>query len=185
MGVLLFGFFALLILSIPFGICWNIYWHFRKKGKRKAARIFAGLLGCGLLVVSYFVYTAFYPTDEFYEKEFQHIAGLPFPKSGEILTKDASYPDQHGDYSACALVEVSPQEYQAILQRIAQDSSFAATSLATDIPVRSDSFIKVAGNVTTESYAKRYSKGSSVQHAYQFIGFLADRKTIIIYRYSS
>jgi hypothetical protein len=78
-------------------------WRRGKVGKVITAAVSAG--------VFYLMYTALYPTESFYKREFQKITGLPFPSSGSFLFKEASYPDIHGDYDSCALVQVSDRDY--------------------------------------------------------------------------
>ena len=72
----------------------------------------------------YFSYTAFYPTNSFYEDEFEDNTGLDFPNSGDILTKDASYPDLHGDYSATALFKIDQNDFNFILNSIQKNTKF-------------------------------------------------------------
>ncbi|MBO0359998.1 hypothetical protein J0X19_18705 [Hymenobacter sp. BT186] len=185
-ALLVFFLIGLLVLSVPIGIGWNIYEWLRKRGNFIASQVFLGTASAILLTLGYFVYTAFYPNDEFYETEFKQITSSSFPETGVLLVKDASYPDQHGDYSVCALVEVSPQEYQRTLQQVANEPTFTAVDVANNAPfARSESFNAVAGNIPAASYSRSYSRGSTVHHAFQFVGFLTDRKTIVIYRHSS
>ncbi|HLX12652.1 MAG TPA: hypothetical protein VKS81_07560 [Bacteroidota bacterium] len=70
-------------------------------------------ISCG-----YEAYTALYPTDSYYENEFRDITRVPYPASGKIIFKDATLPDLHGDHSACALIEVSPDDYNRLLKQI-------------------------------------------------------------------
>ena len=176
---------ACLLLIAPVSICWGIY-HWLVKRSRKAARLFLFLPITIYLIAGYFIYTAFYPTDDFYEKEFHQITSFPFPKEGRITDKDASYPDQHGDYSACARIEVPAPVYQHILHRVATDTTLSRVTYAHDSTfISSEPFTAVAGNIEPALFAHSLSGGSSTMNAYRFIGFLTDRKTIIIYRCSS
>jgi hypothetical protein len=67
-----------------------------------------------ILMVLFGIYDAVYPSDSFYEGEFERVSGLSYPRSGVIRHKDSTYPDIHGDYSSCALIEVSADDYQRI-----------------------------------------------------------------------
>ncbi|MBC6697974.1 hypothetical protein [Hymenobacter sp. BT190] len=174
-----------MLLALPATICWGIY-RWLVKRSQKAARLFLFLPVAISLITGYFVYTAFYPTDDFYEKEFHQITSLPFPKAGSIIDKDASYPDQHGDYSACARIEVPAPVYQHILHQVTTNTTLSLVTYAYDSTfISSEPFTAVAGNIEPALFAYRLSGGSSAMNAYRFIGFLTDRKTIIIYRCSS
>jgi len=78
-----------------------------------------GIIGKGIVLVAsvWFVfemYRAIFPFDDFYQREFVRVTGLKFPASGKILKKNASYPDFHGDYESCALIQVSELDYEAL-----------------------------------------------------------------------
>jgi hypothetical protein len=80
-------------------------------------RISVVIIG-GLFIL--LVYSAFFPFDDFYKEEFVYVTGTPFPASGRIVKKYATYPDFHGDYMSCALIQVSEIDYQnlkSILQQ--------------------------------------------------------------------
>ncbi len=60
----------------------------------------------------FLVYVAVFPFDDFYKEEFVNVTVTPFPASGKIVKKYATYPDFHGDYMSCALIQVSESDYQ-------------------------------------------------------------------------
>jgi len=64
--------------------------------------------------VAFLIYSAMVPSDSFYKKEFEKVTQLPFPASGRVLFKNATYPDLHGDYTSCALIEVSAADYEQL-----------------------------------------------------------------------
>ncbi len=174
---------ALAVLLLLWGLAWLLYKASGGRHQRPASLLLPGAL---LAVLGYFIFTAFYPNDEFYEEQYQRLTGQPFPESGVIVAKDASYPDQHGDYAACARLEVSIAAYEQLLSRMSRDSAFSAVTFGSDTTfIGSEPFQKVAGPVSDARYARSFSKGNVVSDAYLFIGFLADRRTLIIYRCSS
>ena len=174
---------ALAVLLLLWGFAWLLY---KAGGGRRRRPLSLILPGAALAVLGYFVFTAFYPNDEFYEEQYQRLTGQPFPEAGLIVAKDASFPDQHGDYAACARLEVSAATYEQLLARISRDSAFSAVIFGSDSTfISSESFQKVAGPVPDAHYARCFSGGNVVSNAYRFIGFLADRRTLIIYRCSS
>lgn len=46
------------------------------------------------------------------------MAPVKFPASGKIVRKYASLLDFHGDYESCALIEVSPEDFQVLSEAI-------------------------------------------------------------------
>lgn len=67
-----------------------------------------------ILFVIFNVYEAIFPFDDFYKCQFVDVTELPFPESGKIVKKYASYPDIHGDYMACAFIQVSEEDYKSL-----------------------------------------------------------------------
>lgn len=89
---------------------------------KKRLKIFSLLFT--FLCAGYLAFTAVYPTDDFYFGEFETITSRKIPDSAKVLTKSASYPDLHGDYSSNATIELSPQDYQQLFAQIQQDKCF-------------------------------------------------------------
>jgi len=85
-------------------------WRTGRIGKIATAVVAAGAL--------YEIYTAVYPPESFYKGEFEKVTGLAFPNSGSFLFKEASYPDIHGDYDSCAMIEVSAKDYEDLRSKI-------------------------------------------------------------------
>ncbi|MFN0187505.1 MAG: hypothetical protein ACKVQV_02255 [Bacteroidia bacterium] len=119
--ILIVGLFFLLITLILIGLAYLVSRWLTKKGYKKTG---ITILTTVTISIVYFSYTAFYPTDSFYEDEFEDNTGLDFPLTGNILFKNASYPDQHGDYSATALFKVSKKDFNHILTAIQSDNKF-------------------------------------------------------------
>ena len=169
---------VILLIGIPTG-CFLLYKWLNNKGWSKSARIIPSLILGGFICIWY---DAAYPNDDFYEQEFTTVTALPFPESGEVLRKSASYPDQHGDYASCAQIKISQRDFDNLLQHFKKDSSYVFNSNQF---VGSDEFSYITKKAQLESFAEKFSKGNVIIGAYVFIGFLHDRETIIIYRRSS
>jgi hypothetical protein len=174
-------FSTVLLLSIPLGICWLLYRWLKRKGHYRSATLLPSAL---VLALGYFIYTVFYPDDSFYADEFQQITGHPLPTSAEIEAKDASYPDQHGDYAACARIKLSPADYHLLAQQVSHNTAFQ--------DMRGDFRTHFIYGTTFENVNPDFDDGTSYHQAYfrnrnafMFIGFLRDGKTIIMYRSSS
>ncbi len=159
---------ALIVLSvITIGIPIIIYRWLAKKGYKNIG------LTVGLLIIgipSFFIYTAVYPLDSFYQEDFERYTGLTFPPSGKIVAKDATYPDQHGKYDSEALVEFSETDYNSLLLKTTADRTFKLDTTLT----RSAWYYKVAKRMQSKSIIKIVQKGEIS------ITFLNDKKTVMI-----
>lgn len=82
-----------------------------------------------IMIASYHTYTAFYPSDSFFEDEFENSTKMQFPNSGKILEKEASYPDMHGDYTSSAIILVNDSDFNLILKQIQQNKTFQPDTL--------------------------------------------------------
>lgn len=181
MGAIFFLFYFAIAVAItgPF----VFFFAFYKWWQRRSRRAIVFLILAGLLLpYSYLCYDAFYPSDGFYKEEYVKFTKLPFPATGVIIRKSASYPDQHGDYASCAQIEVSPTEYDGLLKHFANAPSYAYDSTTF---IGGEEFYWVTNDIGENEYLRRFAIGDAITGAYFFIGFLNDRKTIIMYRVSS
>lgn len=110
----------------------------------KKGKIGKGLTVAFILFLAFEIYRSIYPLDEFYKEEFTKITKLPFPESGEILEKFASYPDMHGDYESCALIEVSDQDYLLLSESIQESKEFDKSHVMCSESWVSKDFYKVS-----------------------------------------
>lgn len=85
-------------------------WRKGRVGKIVSIAISGGII--------FFIYSDIYPPESFYKGEFEKVTGLPFPVSGRFLFKEATYPDFHGDYTSCALIDVSEKDYQDLKSKM-------------------------------------------------------------------
>ncbi|UOQ76341.1 hypothetical protein MUN84_17475 [Hymenobacter sp. 5516J-16] len=163
------------------GICWAVYRWLRKRTGQRVGSLF--LVGIGLLVI-YTFYTALYPDDEFYREKYEQITLLPFPASGRIIKKAASYPDvPQGHYRACALVEVAPHDYQRLQQYLTNNPRFSPHSCILGDEYYNDlPFERVAGTISCTRYAHGYAQKGPFELLY--VGLLNDGKSLVIYRFS-
>jgi hypothetical protein len=131
------------------------------------------------LVFTYILYINFFPTDSFYEDEFEEVTKMDFPKSGEILKKDASFPIYHPDYCSCALIQFDENDFEKILESIKNNEIFVDTFF-----IYSEQYAYVMKNIDEEKIIYKafnsYEYKNSVD--YNFIAFLNDNRTIVIHR---
>jgi len=126
-----------IILVIIIGLIYLIFRWLNKIGQTKIGLWFLALIFFGL---TYLIYIALNPTDGFYKDEFENYTGLEFPESGKILIKNATYPDQHGDYSAHAVFKLDKKDFLKITEQIQKSSKFQ---------IDTDKFLKPTANHQT------------------------------------
>jgi len=169
-----------LVILIPLGAARFSYRFLKQRIPRQLALLLASL---PILVVGYFIFTAFYPNDDFYEEEFTRITSLPYPEDAEIVAKGATYPDQFGDYASCAKIEVELATYAQIKQKLGANPDF--TLAAASAVIHTSAFDDVAAGIPAAAYEACFVRTGHNRGAHMFIGFLTDHKTIILYRSSS
>ncbi|MGV3538425.1 MAG: hypothetical protein ACO1OQ_01355 [Rufibacter sp.] len=97
-----------------------------------------------------------------------------------VLKKNATYPDQHGDYWAGAILELSPPEYVVLQKCLAQNEEFVL-EMDQQFGICQE-FDALTVNITKSEVAFVYSN----QKAQWFkLYFLKDGRTIIMERSSS
>ncbi len=67
---------------------------------------------------AWIIIRAVWPGEDFYRDEFKENTGLSLPADTDFQSKSATYPDQHGDYQASALVILPDTAYQRLLTKI-------------------------------------------------------------------
>lgn len=77
-----------------------------------------------IALISYNVYFAIYPKDNFYLGEFAVVTKRSAPSETKVLFKDATYPDFHGEYCSYSRLLVTKSSYLKLLNDIQQDQSF-------------------------------------------------------------
>lgn len=180
--------FIVLLLGVGgplLGLHWLRKWLLRRDYRRGATAV-KGIAVTLLLFCGYIAYVWFFPPDSHFESKFEQIAGVPFPASGEIIVGDESGFDPHGDYSSCARLQVSGEEYDQLLRALSAASSFRTTAFALDTSfVSSQEYQNITKELPPNAYYRTFSRGVVWKDAYFFIGFLRDHRTIIAYRCSS
>ena len=101
----------ILIIGIPIILSIIIYNFTKKLNIDKRFRLFAVI---PIAIISFIIYTAFCPLDEFYKEKYKEVTLLDFPEKGIIKHKTASYPDQFGDYTACFVVELDSKSLKLL-----------------------------------------------------------------------
>ena len=164
---------VLILLVVLFAFLFFIGKWLKKKGYPNLARI---LLAALTVFIVYQIYTSIYPRDEFFVEEFESNTSLPFPKSGSILRKEASFPDQHGHYISMAVIHLSEQDYNDLYQKLSVDSIFKIDIAQYPFSVNFLHFIEGMdfGYSEKSTIIFKGTKKKPIR-----IGFLKDHKTIV------
>lgn len=173
-----------LLFILPISVTLLLYSWLKRKGWKKTAFIFPSLFA----VYCYGWYDAFYPSNSFYKNEFTHIIQGPIFERASVISKSSSYPDIHGDYSACVAIELPQNDFNNLFDKIRKDSAFSAITNHNSI-IGSAELHNVLESVNNKSYLAQF-QGDKLSYkrssgAYVLISFLADHKTVIMYRVSS
>ncbi|QIG88616.1 hypothetical protein G6R40_02575 [Chryseobacterium sp. POL2] len=121
------------------------------------------LLICSFIFSIYQSYTAVYPNDSFYYKEFEYVTNQKIPNSAKIINKKSSYPDFHGDYFSKSEIKLSEQDFNMLLEKLQNDKTLIETKPYKKNELR---------------VFERKIKGESDR--FLFIHFLNDNKTILV-----
>jgi len=165
----------ILVVSIPIGLSFLIYRFIKRKNVDKKFRVIALV---PLLIFAYLIFTAIYPSDEFYEEDFKEVTSLQFPQNAIIKYKTASYPDQFGDYTSCFLIEFEKQ-YLEKLKRKLIENGFENKSNK----IGCDELNYIESKLEGKKYILEFSKEVDGGKIYS-VGFLTDNKSVIIERSS-
>jgi hypothetical protein len=163
-------------IGIIFAITYGIFKLTSRKGFDKRLRLLALI---PLLIIGYFVYTAFYPTEEFYKEDFQQVTGAKFPENAVIEYKWASYPDQFGDYSSISLVKADKAFYTQLLSQI-HERGFTKPG-EEDIGLME--YNRIKNQLEDRKIEQEYSVSKSGGLVY-YVGFLSDKETMIVQKTS-
>ena len=109
-GIIFFGAIILafmLIIGIPIAITYLLYKYFNRKFPNKLYKYVAF---APTLLLIYSIWTAIYPSQDFYEDDFKEVTQIEFPKNSKFIYKDATFPDHFGDYTSVFMIETSKNE---------------------------------------------------------------------------
>ncbi|WP_322969481.1 hypothetical protein [Faecalibacter sp. LW9] len=109
-GIIFFGAIILaflLIIVIPLAITYLLYKYLNRKFPNKLYKYIAF---APTLLLIYSIWTAIYPSEDFYKDNFKEVTQIEFPKNSKFIYKDATFPDHFGDYTSVFIIETSKNE---------------------------------------------------------------------------
>ena len=176
MFLLLFIILAfLLIIGIPIGLCYLIYRFITKRNYDKRLRLIALI---PILLMSYLIYSALFPSEYFYRIDFTEVTGIELPKHVEFKYKSATYPDHFGDYTSISIINVGKDFYKnlpkALTEKGLKEKGQKTYTTEFDKALEYTDNLEIKKEFTME-------EGGGV---YYYVGFLTDNETIIVKRLS-
>lgn len=128
-------------------------------------------IGTLLVIIGVITYTGIFPDESFYEDEFKEVTFRDLPKSGEFVTKSASYPDFHGEYCSQSKIRLSKQDYSKLLWELHKDKRLTKATERMQIYDGTNT-----GKITYQ-FTRPVDDNNS---KYLYIGFDNDSQTIYI-----
>jgi len=165
----------ILLIGVPIGISYLIYNWIKKKEVDRKYRILAII---PIIIVCYFIYDAIYPSTDFYKTDFKEVTAMEFPKNGEIIYENASFPDQFGDYTSSFLAEFE-KDYLKNLETNLINQGF----VKKENKMSSLELTYIENRNGNRKYSAEYNKELDGGKYYS-VGFLNDNKSVIITRIS-
>jgi hypothetical protein len=129
------------------------------------------------LFTAYQTYDAFFPSESFYEDEFETVTLREIPKSAEFISKKSSYPDFHGDYCSSSQIKLSKEDYQKLLTELESDNQFTANGQNIGF----EEFFYTLGNKTEKKFTTSFIRQiEGEEDHYLYIAFYDDKQTIFV-----
>ena len=176
MDLLILLFIVLIFfIAMPIGISYLIYRWIKKREFNKWYRLLSLI---PIIIVGYFIYDGINPDADFYKEDFKEVTEMEFPKDGKIIYKDASFPDQFGDYTSSFLVEFD-KDYIKKLEMNLKSKGF----VKKENKMSADAFDYIENKKGDRKYTTEYCKDIN-GGKYYFVGFLNDNKSVIVTRVS-
>lgn len=167
---LVFILIVLALFLLGFALLIVLYKWLLRRGYRRIALLFPATI---ILVVGYGAYVSLVPPDSFYKEDFEKYSGVPFPASGKIIKKYASYPDLQGEYISVALIRLSSDDYQMLKEQLNRTSGSAVDTTGYPFLEHTFKFLGDSTHGESKNFDIIYRINKSV------IGLYMDGSTIL------
>ena len=165
----------LLIVGIPIGCSFLLYRFIKRKNYNRRLRIIAF---APVLIIGYLLYSAVFPSENFYRQDFKEVTGQDLPESVEFRYKSATYPDHFGDYASFSIIKVGKVFYMNLPQALLKKGYTEKGE-----KVHSKEFDKALKNLGKLQIEKEFTLHEP-QGKYYYVGFLTDQESIMVQRLS-
>ena len=152
-----------------------LYRFIKRKNSNRRLRIIAF---APVLIIGYLLYSAVFPSENFYRQDFKEVTGQDLPESVEFRYKSATYPDHFGDYTSVAIITVEKELYKNLPQALVKKGHTEKGE-----KVHSKEFDKALKHIGKLEIEKEFTLHQK-QGIYYYVGFLTDHKSIIVQRLS-
>ena len=132
----------------------------------------------GFLWFAWSIYDAVYPPESFYVAELKNMVKVNLPSDAQFQFKTATYPDIHGDYSACFIVRLPQASWEQLKNSISSEPVHETKSEGC---ANMDKKLKPL-NLMASQY--NLSKRVSRENAEIFIELISDQKLAVISWYT-
>ena len=164
----------ILIIGIPILLSIWIYRIMKRKGVDSKWRILAII---PVLIIGYFIYDAFYPSEEFYETDFKEVTGMDLPESADFEFKTAGYPDHFGDYTSVSIINVGTDFYKTMEKEL-QNNGLSENSKRIGCAEMDAAQAELNGLEIEREFSKEDGD------KFLYIAMLSDEETILVQRSS-
>lgn len=164
----------LVVLGIPLLISFITYKITKKFYPKIALKIGSTIFFTHYIVLVILIYIVSSPNEDFYKEEFKKITEINISNSANFYSKEATYPDFHGDYMSAAAIKLSRNDYNTLLRKIRKSNKLKTQSYFV-----SDIYQSIKNKTGNQEYI--YYASSEIEDNYHFIGFCKDQKTVIIH----
>jgi len=175
MFILLIIFAFLLLIGIPIGLSYLIYRFIKKRNSDKRLRFIALT---PIIIITNIIYSALYPSEEFYREDFTEVTGTKLPMQVEFKYKSATYPDHFGDYASISIIKVDSDYYNKL-----PDFLIKKGLKENGQKIHTTEFAKALEQIDNLEINKEFSMEEDGS-IYSYVGFLSDNETIIVKRLS-
>lgn len=113
---------SLIVILIPLLLVSLFYFSFRLfRNKKKSIKYFSLIPLSLFIFMSFNIFKAIFPFEEFYRKEWTRETDLKFPKTAGFKYKTATFPDKHNSYTATVILELSIFEFKKLKKTISKE----------------------------------------------------------------
>lgn len=143
---------------------------------RKIVIIFSGVLLLLAVGITSLIYIEVHSDHEFSATDFEHATGISMPPSAQILKGESLNWDVHGDHDACAIIRVSPKDFEKLEAKIHPTSTLATGGATTCSAAMYTEFYK---------YSSQRREEATVEGGHFRSWSLADGEPVVMVQYSS
>ena len=177
--VLWYLIWLLLFLAVIAGASWVIYRFTAAHLQHPAWRYLAWAPPIAVVVL---IYYAVNPSESIYYDDYYWVTGGEVPPGTDIILREATFPDQFGDYTSVAVFSIGNQAYNDLQRQLLERGWVEASPLYhTDlsIPIKT----ALSDTAITLGLTPPTPDGNSMSRTeFGYVGFRSDGETVVVER---